>query len=104
MTLIACFNQALVENISLCLRLKPDKLILLGSPAEMSAPTKRYSAILQRRGLRTKVQLCDIQGKHTPQISAVLRDLVRKEPDCKMKMFVFAIVLLRFPLIPSIVH
>ena len=82
MTLIECFNHSLIENISVCLRLRPNKLILLGYAAEMAAPAKRYGTILRQRGLHTKVQLCDIHGQQAPQISGVLRNLVRAEPDC----------------------
>lgn len=82
MTLIACFNNNLADNIAACLRYRPDKLILLGDETEMQKPMERYRKILQGRNLWTYVEPCNIQGKDMNGICATLSRIVRSEKNC----------------------
>ena len=82
MTLIECFSDSLVENIMGCLRLRPDKLILLGDGEQMRQPSKRCQTILQRRGLRTRMEPLDIRDRDMMEIARLLSGIVRKEESC----------------------
>ncbi len=82
MTLIQCFCPSLVENITNCLRLRPEKLILLGDQEEMREPAERYAAIAGQQGIPMQVVLCNIGGMILPDIYAALRELLEQEQDC----------------------
>lgn len=84
MTLIEYFTNSHIDNIAACLRLRPEKMILVGNVEEMGAPVKRYEKLLKQRGQRTEVTMCDIRGKDIHGICAVLRKLIQEEPDCLM--------------------
>lgn len=81
MTLMECFTDSHIDNIAACLRLHPDKLVMVGSAAEMRIPAARYQKLLHRRGLHTEITMCDVDGKDFADICAVLENLVRREPD-----------------------
>ncbi len=82
MTLIECFHDSLVESMTVCLRLMPDRLILLGSAAQMSAPARRFQIILEQRKLHTKVVLFDLFGKRLSEITSALTKIVQGEEKC----------------------
>lgn len=82
MTLIECFTEFHMDNIAACLRLRPEKMFLVGDVQEMGIPAERYKKLLKRRSLRTKVILCDVRKKDFGDISAMLEDLIQKESDC----------------------
>ena len=42
MTLIECFTESHIDNVAASLRLRPDKLILVGDAREMEIPVRRY--------------------------------------------------------------
>lgn len=50
MVLIECFTPRHIENISTCLRLKPQKLVMIGKGEEMEEPLKRYRSLLEVDG------------------------------------------------------
>lgn len=82
MTLIECFTASHIDNIAACLRLRPEKLIMVGRRDEMSQPIKRYEEVLRQRGLRTRINPCDIQGKDLGEIRTTLEKLILSEQDC----------------------
>lgn len=82
MTLIECFTESHVDNIAACLRLHPEKMILVGSREKMAAPAQRYRKLLSQRGMKTALVLCDVRGKDFPEICGALETLIRAEKDC----------------------
>lgn len=82
MTLIECFTQSHIDNIAACLRLRPEKLVMVGNQDEMTEPIKRYRKLLDQRGLHTQIVMRNVRGKDLGDICAVLSRLVREEPEC----------------------
>ena len=82
MTLIECFAEAHVDNISASIRLRPEKMVLVGCADEMRTPMKRYQKLLHQRGIKTQVSMCDIQGKDIGEIASALALLIRGEDSC----------------------
>lgn len=82
MTVIECYTEAHIDNISASLRLKPEKMILVGDAQEMQQSEARYRKLLQNRGQKTTVSLCDTQGMDYSQICAAFYELVSQESDC----------------------
>lgn len=89
MTLIVCFNHALVENIAVCLELKPQKLILFGESSQTDPYVDRYQALLDARELTVdnekltiQVEPCHTDGLSLSKITGLLADLARKEDTC----------------------
>ncbi len=82
MTLIQCFCPTFMENLAGCLRLQPDKLILLGDAEQMQAPAERYRAIAAARGIAIQVELCPLQQQNVTQIAQSLADILGREAEC----------------------
>lgn len=82
MTLIECFTAAHVDNIAACLRLCPEKLVMVGDAEQMREPVLRYRALLQRRGMRTEIAMCDVGGKDLADTYAALNSLVCQKSQC----------------------
>ena len=82
MTLIECFTDSHIDNIAACLRLQPEKIILVGSREKMDIPAQRYRALLSKRGQPTDIVLCDIAGKDLKDIASAFDTLVKNEDAC----------------------
>lgn len=82
MTLIECFTAAHVDNVAACLRLRPQKLIMVGDGQQMCEPIVRYRTLLQQRGICTEIVPCDVGGMDLEQICVALGQLVRRETQC----------------------
>ena len=82
MTLIECFTESHIDNIATCLRLRPDKMILVGDGADMAVPARRYRKLLEKRGQQTEISLCDVRGKDFPDICAFMHALVKEQQAC----------------------
>lgn len=82
MTLIECFTNAHIDNIAACLRLHPEKMIMVGNADEMHIPLNRYQKILKQRGLRTEIEQCDVRGKDCLDICTALKKIVQEESEC----------------------
>ena len=82
MTLIECFTESHIENIAACLRLHPEKMILVGNQEDMVIPAQRYRQLLTQRGEKTEIVFCDVQGKDFPEICSALEALIREEETC----------------------
>lgn len=82
MTLIECFTQSHIDNITACLALRPQKLILIGPGEQMRKPAERYRKLLDQRGLRTKIVLSDVSGMDLARIRSVFANHIRQEPEC----------------------
>lgn len=82
MTLIECFTDSHIDNIAASLRLRPEKLIMVGPKETMTDPVKRYQKLLKRRGQATMITMCDVQDKDFGGIYRILYDLVRMEAPC----------------------
>ena len=55
MILIKCFTPSHIDNIAACLRLQPEKMILVGDDREMAESVQCYRNLLKKRGLSTKI-------------------------------------------------
>ncbi len=82
MTLIECFSDMPVDNISACLNLEPEKLIFLGDKKEMKKTVHRYEALLQQRGMATTVELWEADTGEMGSLIPSLRKLLLKEEHC----------------------
>ena len=82
MTLIECFTGAHIDNIAACLRLRPEKMVLLGDAAEMAEAARRYEKLLQQRRQETRIKLWDTGGMDLRQLRESLDILIRQEEDC----------------------
>lgn len=82
MTLIECFTQSHVDNISACLRLLPDRMVMIGNAAEMSESVKRYEKLLKQRGISTEITLYDVQSMDLDELCIVLSKVVLQATDC----------------------
>ena len=82
MTLIECYSPAHIDNLAACLRLKPEKLILLGDLEQMQPAAARYEQILRGRKIGTKIVLRDVGEQSVFAISGRLQNLVREEDEC----------------------
>lgn len=82
MTLIECFANSHIDNIAACLRLQPDRMVMVGRIAEMSIPVKRYQKLLKQRGISTEIIMRDVQHMDLGEIYAVLKKEVFEAKDC----------------------
>lgn len=82
MTLIECFTSSHVDNIAACLRLRPDKLIMVGDAGEMTGPVGRYRKLLKNRKIATEISLCDVRGMDWSELCGAIGRLVREAGEC----------------------
>ena len=82
MTLIECFTQAHIDNIGACLRLRPDRMVMVGSASEMEDPIKRYKKLLAQRNIDTEITICDVWGMDIDDMVSALEDVVFAADDC----------------------
>lgn len=61
MILIECFTDSHIDNIAACLRLRPDRMVMLGNVDEMRVSAKRYQKLLKQRGISTEITMSDVQ-------------------------------------------
>jgi len=81
MVLIECFTPRHIENISTCLRLKPQKLVMISKGEEMEEPLKRYRSLLEERLPKTAVKDCDVTGFDFGDCCAEFRKLLAPEEE-----------------------
>lgn len=86
MTLIECFTKSHIDNISACLRLKPEKLIFVGNAEDMRQPVARYEKLLRQRGLRTRIVLYDACCKDILQLYQILYKVISREAECTIDL------------------
>ena len=79
MTLIECFSDSVVENIVGCLRLRPEKVFLLGDEAQIRPFLDRFTHILTQRGQNIQIKIKDTKGKNVPALFDMLMDIVCRE-------------------------
>ena len=65
MTLIECFTDSHMDNIAVCLGLRPEKLLLVGEKEAMRQPAEKYHDLLRQRGIATKIVLSAAYLKNT---------------------------------------
>lgn len=82
MILIECYSRVHIDNLAACLRLRPEKLIILGDTEQMQPAAARYEKLLQSRGIPTKILLRDVREQTVFSISRRLQHLVQETPDC----------------------
>lgn len=82
MTLIECFTGSHIDNIAACLRLQPDRMVMVGNAAEMNGHIKRYQKLLKQRSITTEITTCDVQSKDIGEIYTVLKNVVLEAKDC----------------------
>ena len=79
MVLIECFTQAHVDNIAACLRLRPEKVYMLGKAEAMAAPVNRYRELLAERKQPTRIELCPVDQKDFEEICKAIKSLLQEE-------------------------
>lgn len=79
MTLIECFTESHLDNVAACLRLRPERMVVVGDENEMGASVLRYRNLLKGRGWDTEVLTCDVGGKDFRALCNALRELVEQE-------------------------
>lgn len=82
MTLIECLDREPIRNIAGCLELRPDKLIFLGTQAQLDGCVRRYEKFLAGRGLHTQVVPVCVDLQDRVDIENNLQKLLEKEKDC----------------------
>ena len=82
MTLIECFTESHIDNIAAYLRLRPDKMIMVGNITQMGASIKRYQKLLKQRGVATTIVACNVQRMDLDEIYTVLKEVILKEKEC----------------------
>lgn len=82
MTLIECFDCTPLENITGCLHLQPNKLILMGDEAKIAPVLHRYRNFLIKRGMHTQVVLQAIPKNDLFRATEILADTIAAEGDC----------------------
>lgn len=82
MTLIECFDRTVLENIAGTLYMRPDKLVIVGDAENTSAFVPLLSGFLEKRKIRTEIQLCDTTGMTIRQIAKALSEIVSREDHC----------------------
>lgn len=68
MTLIECFDRELVENMTACLRMSPDRVIFLGDSAVMEQPLKRCRKFLTDRNMDVRMVRCHVDLQNVRDI------------------------------------
>lgn len=81
MTLIKCFTPSHIDNIAAGLRLQPEKMILVGDDREMAESTQRYRDLLKKRGLSTKIFVCDLRKREFGSFCQALYRALEQEDD-----------------------
>lgn len=82
MTLIECFTKSHIDNISACLRLRPNRVVMIGDRIEMAEPIKRYKRLLKHRNITTDMSMCDIQHMGLDALYATIKKVVLEAKDC----------------------
>ena len=82
MLLIECFAAAHVDNIAACLRLHPEKMVMVGDGEKMEKPMESYRKLLQNRGMETRVELRDVRGMDIRELCGVFEELLKSDADC----------------------
>lgn len=86
MTLIECFTNSHIDNIAACLRLRPDKMVMVGNIDEMRVPAERYQNFLKQRGISTEIIMCNVQCMDFGDIFAVLKKVILETKDCVIEL------------------
>lgn len=82
MTLIECYTASHIDNLAACLRLQPDRMILVGNADETTPAAERYQALLQKRRIPTELILCDMTGQDFIGIYRLLKQLIGDSGEC----------------------
>ena len=75
MTLVEFFTDNHIQNMAACLQLEPEKMILIGDIAKIRRSPEQYKKVLQKRGIRTQIQVKDIRKKDFWEITYVLQQI-----------------------------
>lgn len=81
MTLIKCFSESHVDNITACLRLQPEKMILVGSGEKLKEAVSRYRRFLKNRRLPIAVSAFEAGGEDYDSVCTAMRILAGREKD-----------------------
>lgn len=87
MTLIESFDSSPLQNIAECLALVPEKLILVGSKAQLDAGAQRYKDILQSHKLKTVLIPKPIESQSLDGIREEFEQLIRQNSPCAIDLF-----------------
>lgn len=82
MTLIECFTDSHIDNIAACLRLCPEKMVLVGDAKEMADSVRRYENLLKKRRQGTAIQLWDTCDMDIGALRESLEGLIRGVGEC----------------------
>lgn len=82
MLLIECFTAAHVDNIAACLRLCPEKVVMVGDGEKMAGPVKAYRKLLEKRGMKTRLETRDVRGMDIREVCGIFEELIQGAGDC----------------------
>ena len=82
MTLIEFFDREHMDNMIACLRLQPEEAVFLGTQEQMQPFLKRYEALLQKKGIQTKIQFQNVEGNNLQDVTQILLDIINSREQC----------------------
>ncbi len=82
MTLLECFTISHIDNIAACLRLRPDRMVMIGNASEMGDSINRYRQLLKQRNITTEITVCAVQNKDLCGVYTALREEILQSADC----------------------
>lgn len=87
MTLIESFDSSPLQNIAECLAIGPEKLILVGSKAQLDAGTQHYRDILKSHNLKTVLIPKPIESQSLDDVRKEFELLIRQNCPCAIDLF-----------------
>ncbi len=82
MTIIESFEKNPIDNIIGALESRADKIIFLGSSAQMERPISVYKKLLRAKDIDAQVIIKEIRKNDLDHILEVLTEIVEQESDC----------------------
>ncbi len=79
MVLLQCYTASHIENISICLRLKPQKLVMAGEKRIVEDTLTGYREVLSKRLPHTEVEPLDVTGKDFGELCDLFRSFFAPE-------------------------
>lgn len=87
MTLIESFDSSPLQNIAECLAIVPEKLILVGSKAQLDGGIKHYEKLLQDWKLPTKVAAHPMESTTFADVRREFEQLIQNNAPCAIDVF-----------------
>ena len=82
-TLIEFYDEAPIENIVGCFKMKPEKVIFLGHNLQRANQQEKiYRTLFERHGFQIKIEFVQIDFSTVTQIADVIRSILRENEEC----------------------